>query len=162
MTSRQIFFGVLLLAAVILGVVPTGFCQGTGYGAGPGRMYPPRTEVAVKGTVEQVRAISSGRGWGGTHLDLKTESGVLDVHLGPSSYLASKGFTFAKGDHIEVTGWKQTFQGHDAIIAREVNIDGKVLTLRNAQGIPEWSGGRRRGGLGMGRTTGPCPGCPMQ
>lgn len=142
MNPRRTFFGVFLLVAVIVGMVATGFCQGMGYGAGPGRMYPPRTEVAVKGTVEQVRTMSSGRGWGGTHLDLKTESGVFDVHLGPSSYLASKGFTFAKGDQIEVTGWKQAFQGHDAIIAREVNIDGKVLTLRNAQGIPAWSGGR--------------------
>ncbi len=81
---------------------------------------------------------------GGTHLDLKTGSGTFDVHLGPSGFLAAKNFKFAKGDQVEVTGSKVTFEGHDAIIAREVKMGGKVLTLRDAQGIPEWSGGRRR------------------
>ncbi len=76
-----------------------------------------------------------------THLELKTESGTLDVHLRPSAFLSSKGFQFAKVDQVEVTGSKATFQGHEAIIAREVRKGGKVLTLRNAQGIPEWSGG---------------------
>ncbi len=124
---------------------------GMGAGMGGGRMYNPSTEATVNGTVEQVRTISGGRGWGGIHLDLKTESGTLDVHLGPSAYLSSKGFQFAKGDKVEVTGSKVTVQGHEAIIAREVKEGGKVLTLRNAQGIPQWSGGRRGGGLGMGR-----------
>jgi hypothetical protein len=35
-------------------------------------------------------------------------------------------------------------EGADALIAREVKKGGKTLTLRDAQGVPAWSGGRRR------------------
>jgi DNA/RNA endonuclease YhcR with UshA esterase domain len=109
-------FGVLLVVStVITCVAPTSFCQGMQYRAG-GRMYIPNSEITVNRTVEEVRTMTGRRGFGGTHLDLKTDSGVFDAHLGPSSYLASKGFMFAKGDQIEVAGSKQTFHGHDAII----------------------------------------------
>jgi hypothetical protein len=153
-------FGVLLVVATVITCVSrTVFCQGMQYGAG-GRMYNPNSELTVNGTVEEVRTMTGRRGFGGTHLDLKTDSGVFDVHLGPSSYPASKGFRSAKGDRIEVTGSKQTFYGHDAIIARQVKAGGKMLTLRNAQGIPEWSGGRRGGGAGAGRGMGGTGGGP--
>lgn len=134
-----------VLTTAIVCTVPAAYCQGMGQSRG-GRFYNPSTETTVTGTIEEVRTVPSrsGRGWGGTHLDLKTESGTFDVHLGPSAFLAAKNFTFAKGDQVEATGSKVTYQGHDAIIAREVKMGGKVLTLRNAQGIPQWSGGRRR------------------
>jgi len=154
MNSKNNIGALLIAAAVIGGAVASAYCQGTG----GGRMYNPSTETTVNGTVEQVITIARGRGLGGTHLELKTESGTLDVHLGPSAFLSSKGFQFAKGDQVEVTGSKVTFQGHEAIIAREVRKGGKVLTLRNAQGIPEWSGRRGRPGMGRGRVDAPSPG----
>jgi hypothetical protein len=49
---------------------------------------------------------------------------------------------FAKGDQVEVIGSKVKGTDTEVVIAREVKKDGKVLTLRNAQGIPAW----RRGG----------------
>lgn len=151
MSQKHAFTAFSLAAAVIAFIVSSAFAQGMGTGP-HGRMYNPSTETTVSGTVEQVRVMSRGGGWGGTRLDLKTDSGVFEVHLGPSSYLTSKGFT--KGDKVEVTGSKQSFQGHDALIAREVKMGSKVLTLRNAQGIPEWSGGRRSGGPGIGAAGG--------
>jgi hypothetical protein len=142
--NRRVFGIMVMVAAMIAGTVPVAYSQmGMGRGRG-GRFYNPATETTVKGTVEEVKTMRGRRGWGGTHLDLKTESGTFDVHLGPSAFIAGKNFKFAKGDQIEVTGSKVKFDGHDEIIAREVKMDGKVLTLRNAQGIPEWSGGRRR------------------
>jgi hypothetical protein len=120
-------------------------------------MYDPATETTVHGTVEKVTTITGSSGWSGTHLELKTDSGMLDVHLGLSAYLSSKGFQFAIHDQVEVTGSKVMYQGHPAIIAREVKTGDKVLTLRNAQGIPEWSRGRRGGGPGMGNGTGGGP-----
>jgi hypothetical protein len=33
--------------------------------------------------------------------------------------------------------------GKEVVFAREITKDGKTLVLRNAQGVPEWSGGRR-------------------
>jgi hypothetical protein len=154
-------FGILIVAATLLvWAAPSAWCQspgpGMGYGRG-GRMYNPKTETTVNGTVEKVKTGSRGAGWGGTHLDLKTDSGTLDIHVGPSRYVATQGFKFAEGDKVEVTGSKVTLHDHDAIIAREIKMGDKVLTLRNAQGIPEWAGGRRGGGPGMGRGAGAPP-----
>jgi hypothetical protein len=33
----------------------------------------------------------------------------------------------------------------EALLGREITKDGKTLVLRNAQGIPQWSRGPRRG-----------------
>ena len=114
-------------------------------GGGPGkgmRNYDPKTEVTVQGTIEDVQQQSGKTGWSGTHLLLKTDAATLDVHVGPSSYISKKQFTFAKGDTIEVVGSKVAISGKEALLAREITKNGKTLVLRNAEGIPEWSGGR--------------------
>jgi hypothetical protein len=108
-------------------------------------MYNPATETTVKGTVEEVKQIQGGprSGQGGTHLILKTDKETLEVHLGPTTFLEKQKFTFAKGDQIEVIGSRVKINGADALLAREVKKGDKTLTLRNAQGVPAWSGGRR-------------------
>ncbi len=116
-------------------------------GPGPGgraRMYNPATETTLKGTVEEVKTIAGRRGWQGVHLTLKTEDKTLNVHLGPEAFLKEKGFSLAKGDQVEIVGSTITLKGGEALIAREVKKGGETLVLRNAQGIPQWSRGRRR------------------
>lgn len=107
------------------------------------RDYDPGTETTVTGKVEQVKQVSGRRGWSGTHLVLKTEAGAMEVHAGPSSYLSGQGFAFAAGDQVEVLGSKVKMGESEALIAREIKKDGKTLVLRNAQGVPQWAGGRR-------------------
>jgi hypothetical protein len=106
--------------------------------------YDPNSEVKISGTVQNVQQVTGRHGWAGTHLMVKTESETFDVHLGPADYLARKNFSFAKGDPVEVTGSRMKWNGADVLIAREISKNGKTLVLRNAQGIPQWSGGRRR------------------
>lgn len=131
------------LALMALLVLQFGYAQGgPGYGQ-RARLYNPANETTVKGTVEGVKTITGRGGWNGTHLTLKTGDKSIDVHLGPAAFLKEKGFTFAKGDQIEVTGAKAEFGGSEAIIAREVKRGEKTLVLRNKQGFPEWSGSRR-------------------
>jgi DNA/RNA endonuclease YhcR with UshA esterase domain len=107
------------------------------------RNYDPKTEVTVKGTVEDVQEIAGRNGRTGTHLLLKTDSGTLPVHVGPSAYILKNQFSFSKGDEISVLGSKVTIAGKETLLAREITKDGKTLVLRNAQGIPEWAGGPR-------------------
>jgi len=132
------------LALLGLLALPFAYAQrGPGQGQ-RARIYNPANETTVKGTVEDVKTVTGRRGWSGTHLTLKTADKTFDVHLGPSSFLKEKGVSFAKGDQIEVTGATAEVRGSEALIAREVKKDGKTLTLRDAQGIPKWSRGRRR------------------
>jgi DNA/RNA endonuclease YhcR with UshA esterase domain len=133
MTKLTRTFAVTAFFATLVAV---SFAQARG-----GRNYNPATETTVKGTVEEVQQIPGQRGGTGTHLMLKTNSGTLDVHVGPTSFVSNQQFSFAKGDEVEVTGSQA---GSNTLIAREIKKDGKVLTLRNQQGIPAWSGGGGR------------------
>ena len=133
--------GIALMGLLVL---PLAYAQ---RGPGPGqraRMYNPANETTVKGTVEEVKTVTWRHGWNGTRLTLKTADKTFDVHLGPARLLKGKGFNFAKGDEIEVTGATAKSGGSEALIAREVKKGGETLVLRDARGIPKWSRGWRR------------------
>lgn len=139
-------------------------CGGRGQGRMSGPFYKAGTEVTINGTVDEVQQITGAgatggtwscpHGWTGTHLMLKTDAGMLPVHVGPSAYLASKNFSIAKGDKLTILGSKVQFQGSDFLIAKEITKGSEVLTLRNSAGFPLWSGFR------MGST--PLPTNPTQ
>ena len=109
------------------------------------RHYNPATDVRVKGTVEleQVRQVGRYGGGSGTHIILKTEKEKIEVHLGPTAFVTQSGFTFAKGDQIEVVGSRTKLGDAHVLLAREVQKDSKTLVLRDANGIPRWSRARR-------------------
>jgi len=105
--------------------------------------YDAAAEVTLKGTVEAVQQSEGRRGWAGTHLTLKTGEETLDVHAGPSWFLAKQKMSFAKGDEIEVTGAKAKFGEQEALLARVIKKGEQSVTLRDARGIPVWARGRR-------------------
>ena len=131
------------LALIGLLALPLVYAQ-RGPGSGQqARMYNPANETTVKGTVTEVKTTTGRHGWSGTHLILKTDARTFEVHLGPAPFLKEQGFSFAKGDQIEVTGATAQVGGSEALIAREVRKGDKTLVLRDAKGIPKWSRGRR-------------------
>jgi hypothetical protein len=130
----------LALSVVIVALATVAYAQ-----RGGGGNYNPSTEVTVTGTVESVENMPSpGRGGGGLHLKLTAPSGPVEIHVGPSSFVASKNVTFAKGDTLRVVGSQVTMAGEEVVIAREITKGDQVLTLRDAKGFPLWSG-RGRG-----------------
>lgn len=150
MNKTNLWKALLLVSLVAALTVPAAWAQQR---RGPGKempMYDPATEATVKGTVERVEEHTGPMGWTGTHLVLKTEEEALEVHLGPSAFLAEKGFAFTQGDEIEVTGSRMKYEGEEALLARTVKKGEKSLTLRNAQGIPQWSKGGRQEPIGLG------------
>ena len=130
-----------LALAMVSGIGVLSYAQMPG-GARGVPMYNPATEVTLKGTVEAVNQMTGRRGWGGTHLQLKTDSETLDVHVGPSWFLSQNKMSFAKGDAVEVTGSKVVFANGDSLLAREIKKGDQKLRLRNETGFPVWS---RRG-----------------
>lgn len=136
--SVSLAAGVFLLSAVL--------ASAQGPRARNMRMYDPATEITLKGTVEAVNQQARGQMMG-THLTIKAGDETREVMLGPANFITGKGFAFAKGDAVEVTGSKITMGAMEFVIAREVVKDGKTLTLRDKTGTPEWAGsgmGRRR------------------
>lgn len=103
--------------------------------------YDPATEATFHGTAEEVQDVRGTPG--GIHVQLKTESGTFDVHVGPAFYLRRKEFEILKGDVLDVTGSKLKIDDKDAILARTITKDGKTLELRDKSGLPLWQGMRR-------------------
>ena len=133
-SAAAILFGAVLVSA-----------QGPGPPKGM-RMYNPATETTLNGTIEAVTEGARGQMMG-THLTVKTAEGTREVMLGPTQFIASKHFSFANGDSVEVTGSKVTMGGSEYVVARQVVKDGNTLTLRDKAGTPEWAGkGMRRKG----------------
>lgn len=106
--------------------------------------YDTATEVTLRGTITKVENHMGRMGWNGTHLVVSFEGETLTVHVGPSNYVDQREFSFAAGDQIEVTGSRIKLEGTGVLIARQIKKGEKVLTLRNAQGIPAWSRNRWR------------------
>ncbi len=118
-----------------------------GWGANSryGRLYNPATIETVVGQVASVDKFTPARGMSpGIHLLLRTDKETIPVHLGPAWFIDKQGFGIESGDTLEVTGSRITFDGKPAIIAAELKRDGKVMMLRDRNGVPAWSGWRRR------------------
>ena len=143
MTHRRLWTTVFGVTLAVLVSMPALAQKGMG-GSNVSPRYDPKTEVTVRGTVEEVKMFPSRSGWRtGQHVMLTTDAGSLDVHLGPTDYWKKHGFQLAKGDSIEVTGSKSNVDDAEVILAREVKKGETAVTLRNAQGVPAWSRGRR-------------------
>jgi hypothetical protein len=100
--------------------------------------------VTVRGTVQEVKQVTGGMGMRnvtGTHAVLRTDQETIEIHLGPSTFIAGQKLVLRNGDDIEVIGSRVTVAGADAILAREVRKGGQAVILRDAQGIPKWSRG---------------------
>jgi hypothetical protein len=120
---------------------------GGGWGAGApyGRMYDPQTVETINGEVVSVDPITPMKGMHyGVHTVVKTGKETISVHLGPGWYIEYQDVKIAAKDQIEVKGSRVTFEGKPAIIASEVKKGDEVLILRDAAGLPAWSGWRRR------------------
>jgi hypothetical protein len=147
MKIRPVAFAAAFVAAVLLAGLAAfaqrGLDSGNDQRMGTPR-YNPKTEMTVQGTVEKISEVACRSGQTCVQLELKTEKETLRVHLGPSWFLAEKKFAVEPGNPIEVVGSKTTWQGSEILIAREVKKGNETLVLRDAQGYPGWSRGRRR------------------
>jgi hypothetical protein len=108
-------------------------------------MYDVNSETTIKGTVESVENITGSggrarRGLGGRHLVLKTEKEALNVHLGPTAYLAEQKIVIAKSDVLEILGSRVTVDNETFLIAKRIKKGDNTWTLRDASGRPAWSG----------------------
>ncbi len=101
--------------------------------------YNAATEVKVEGVVQEVQQFWCPiNGDEGTHLMLKTDHGILQVHVAPRRFLEGNGVTFNKGDQIAIVGSTVTYEGHDAMIARKITRGDQTFAFRQPDGRPLW------------------------
>lgn len=133
----------IVLIVVALAVATAMAQKGGGMGRGPGFKYDPSTETKLTGTIEQINTVDS-MCKAGTHLTLKTDTGNMEIAVGPSQFLKDQALQLKKGDRVEVTGAKATTRRGEMFIARQITAGDKTITLRDDKGIPAWPRGSCR------------------
>lgn len=83
-------------------------------------------------------------------MKVQTASGIVDVHLGPASYLKARRFTLAAGDAVRFVGAKATGKTGSVFLARTVERGGDMLVLRSPRGFLAAYGGARAQAAGDG------------
>ena len=102
--------------------------------------YDVANEVTIKGVVDEVKdfqcPVSGGMG---AHLVVKTDKGLVTVHLALSKFMSEYGLSFAKGDEIVVTGVKaRVGDDENAILARKIERGNQTFVFRDKEGKPLW------------------------
>jgi hypothetical protein len=136
--TRQLL---LWLAAILALAMAPAWAQ-----KGKGPVYDPKTETTVEGVVTGKVEVPWGASdcWGGEHLVVKAEKETVQVHVGPTWYLARNGWRFAEGDRVVVAGSRIKVEGVEALIARRVERGGQTLELRSADGAPVWTAKKKK------------------
>jgi len=162
MKKFRILVGVISIISLLVATEPfaqswKGWRGSGGWGRGTQyqRVYDPATVETISRIVESVDETTPMRGMHyGIHLLVKTDKETISVHLGPGWYIERLDTKIEKGDKVQVKGSRVTIGGKSAIIASEVKKGDAVLKLRDDNGIPVWSGWRRRLQVYQRRKTG--------
>lgn len=111
--------------------------------------------TTLEGEIVAVEYYDAGNcSTGGIHIQLKTSTAVMPVHLGPIWYVNMQASRLTVGEPAVVNGMLTQLNGQPAVIAIEIITGRGTLKLRDQNGSPYWRGHRRN----MKQTG---PSCPM-
>jgi outer membrane receptor for ferrienterochelin and colicins len=108
------------------------------------RAYDTSTVVIVEGRVVRLeKSIFSERMSYGVHLLLESGLRTIVVHLGPLWFIESLETEIRAGDLVKVEGSLVEADAGEALVAARILRGEEVIKLRDAAGVPVWSGWRR-------------------
>src|SRR5262249_38839639 len=126
---------------------PAGEPKGGGWGVDTpySRLYDPAKEQTINGQVVSIEtsAPMSGMAPGMQMLVQADDGKSTRVQVGPVWYLERQDLDIKENTRVQVTGARAEIEGQPVLMAREVQFDGQVIMLRDAQGMPMWSSLRR-------------------
>jgi len=101
--------------------------------------YDVSKETRFHGVIDEVkdRICPISRGMG-SHLMVKIDEKVYEVHVAPVKFLKMYGAAFQRGEAIEIVGVITRFQGVDAVLPREIRRGSHGLVFRDEKGRPIW------------------------
>jgi sporulation protein YlmC with PRC-barrel domain len=122
---------------------PTNEPRGGGWGIDTpySRLYDPAGEQTISGQVVRIETSAPMPGMApGVQMLVQADDGKSTrVQVGPVWYLERQDLDIKENIHVQVTGARAEMDGQPVLMAREVQFDGQILTLRDAQGMPMWS-----------------------
>lgn len=101
--------------------------------------YDTSKQLVVEGVVEEVKDYQCPiSGTVGAHLTVRQAGGIIEVHLGPATFMKKYEIVINKGDKVAIQGSKILFEGKPALLAKTVAIDTTTYAFRSADGKPLW------------------------
>jgi len=79
----------------------------------------------------------------GAHATVQTSSGIVDVHLGPASYLRANHFSLTAGDSVRIVGANIALPNGDIFIARIAQRGRQSIVIRSLRGYLQATGAAR-------------------
>jgi len=126
---------------------PAGEPRGGGWGVDTpyGRLYDSAKEQTISGHVVSIETSAPLPGMApGMQMLVQTDDGKSTrVQVGPAWYLERQDLDIKENSLVQVTGARAEIEGQPVLMAREMQFDGQVITLRDTQGMPMWSSHRR-------------------
>ncbi len=105
-------------------------------------LYQVGRETNLVGTVSSV-VEDSKTGPLGTHVMVQSGSGLVDVHVGSSKYLALNKLNLKSGDSVRIVGENFTVGADTVFYARIVQDGTAAVAVRSPKGAPLWKNGKR-------------------
>jgi DNA/RNA endonuclease YhcR with UshA esterase domain len=137
MKFTRVLFGVFAL--LLSGATITLVSQEKHSPTPVGYTYSPTSEQTTRGWVVESKDFQCPvTGTVGSHITVKNETGSIEVHLAPASFMKQYEINIRKGDNVTVVGSKITYEGKSALIAKSVAIGNETYTFRDQSGKPLW------------------------
>ena len=101
--------------------------------------YDEASQQTVRGWVVETKDFQCPvTGTVGSHITVKTETGTIEVHLAPASFMKQYDIAFTKDQNVTVVGAKITYEGKPALIAKSVTVGHETFNFRDPKGRPLW------------------------
>jgi hypothetical protein len=101
--------------------------------------YDRTVETTVRGTIQNVTQQKQERLGKGTHITLRGDDGrIHNVYLGPRDFLQQRQLQTRRGEQVELTGAPTMIEGRQVMLVREARLNGRTVTLRTMEGMPQW------------------------
>lgn len=129
---------VLSIPLFLFVCVPAGLSQKAPAADSSLPKYDLQTEAKTDGVVDEVNQLSVGTRKDFTELIIKSGADKLHIYVSPKPFQEEIGVSFAKGDHVSVTGSKVKQEASEVILARELVKGTDTLMFRDSKGNPVW------------------------
>lgn len=96
--------------------------------------YDKSHEVTINATVNQLVTKGVAGSPAGLHVLVTGPQGVVDAHLGPFMTRETR-LALKPGTAVQVVGALETIHGKQYLLARELIIGGRTLTIRSSNGM---------------------------
>ena len=103
-------------------------------GRGFGPAYDAEQETTLIGNIQQLVTKNDPGSPAGVHVLVAGTQGVVDVQVGPFLSKATKEALQA-GAPVQVVGAMMQFHEKQYFLARELSVNGRTITVRNARGF---------------------------